>query len=88
MATDKIFSMRLVESDAFADLPLTAQALYFHLALNSDDECFVLNPRQIQRSVGASEDDLKQLMTENFAFPVDGGVMMLGVYHRRRIVES
>ena len=80
MATDKIFSMRLVESDAFTDLPLAAQALYFHLALSSDDECFVSNPRQIQRSVGASEDDLKQLMTENFVIPVDGGVMMLGVF--------
>ena len=54
-----MFTQKIVDSDAFLDMPLTTQALYFHLNMRADDDGFVNNPKKIQRMIGASEDDLK-----------------------------
>lgn len=66
-----MFSQKIVESDAFTDMPLSAQALYFHLNMNADDDGFVNSPKKVARSVGASEKDLKTLIEKRFliAFP-------------------
>lgn len=71
MAERRMFSQKIVESDAFTDMPLSAQALYFHLNMNADDDGFVNSPKKIARSVGASEKDLKTLIEKRFliAFP-------------------
>ena len=62
MAEKRMFSAKIIESDAFLDIPATAQMLYFHICMNADDDGFVNNPRKIIRMCGASEDDLKSLM--------------------------
>ena len=71
MAERRMFSQKIVESDAFTDMPLSAQALYFHLNMNADDDGFVNSPKKVARSVGASEKDLKTLIEKRFliAFP-------------------
>ena len=38
MAERRMFHTTVVESDAFLDLPLQAQALYFHLGMHADDD--------------------------------------------------
>lgn len=77
MAIKRMFSKKVVDSDAFLDMPLTSQALYFHLNIRADDDGFVGNPKTIQRLVGASEDDLKLLILKGFLIQLDHGVMVV-----------
>ncbi len=38
MAERRMFHTAVVESDAFLDLPVGVQALYFHLCMQADDD--------------------------------------------------
>ena len=62
MAERRMFTKKIIDSDAFLDMPLSTQALYFHLNMRADDDGFLNNPKKIQRMIGASEDDLKLLI--------------------------
>lgn len=77
MAERRMFAKTIIDSDAFLDMPLSAQALYFHLSMRADDEGFINNPRKIQRMIGAADDDLKLLIAKNFIIPFDSGVVVI-----------
>ncbi|MBQ8994491.1 MAG: hypothetical protein IJ091_01625 [Oscillospiraceae bacterium] len=78
MLRDKrMFSRKVVESDAFLDMGASAQNLYFHLALNADDEGFVSAPKKIMRMIGAAEDDLKMLLAKRFILGFESGVVVI-----------
>ena len=47
MAQKRMFTMKIVDSDAFLDMPLSTQALYFHLNMRADDDGFIGNPKRI-----------------------------------------
>ena len=72
-----MFTKKITDSDAFLNMPLSAQALYFHLNMAADDEGFVNNPQKIQRVIGAAEDDLKLLMAKNFIISFESGVIVI-----------
>lgn len=40
MAQKRMFTMKIVDSDAFLDMPMSAQCLYFHLNMRADDDGF------------------------------------------------
>lgn len=71
MAKRRMFSSDITNSDAFQDMPLSAQALYFHLGMNADDDGVVNSPKAIQRCLGASPDDLRILVAKRFIIPID-----------------
>lgn len=77
MAHKRMFSKDITESDAFADMPLSSQALYFHLGMSADDDGFVNNAKKIQRGIGASPDDLNLLIAKKFLIPFDSGVVVI-----------
>lgn len=77
MAERRMFSIRVVETDAFLDMPLSTQALYFHLGLNADDDGFLANPRMVQRMIGCAEDDLKLLLSKGFVLSLGNGVCVI-----------
>ena len=77
MAEKRMFTMKIIDSDAFLDMPLSTQALYFHLSMRADDDGFVNNPKKIQRTVGASEDDLKLLIIKRFVLCFENGVVVI-----------
>ena len=72
----RLFSSKIVSSDAFLDMPISTQALYFHLGMEADDDGFV-NPQRIMRMVGASGDDLKVLLTKRFLLAFKSGVVVI-----------
>lgn len=72
-----MFAKTIIDSDAFIDMPLSTQALYFHLSMRADDDGFINNPRKIQRMVGGSDDDLKLLAAKRFIIPFDSGVVVI-----------
>lgn len=77
MANKRMFTMKIVDSDAFLDMPLSAQCLYFHLNMRADDDGFVGNPKRVMKIVNASEDDLKLLIMKKFVLTFDGGVIVI-----------
>ncbi len=77
MSAKRMFSMQIIDSDPFLDMPLSAQALYFHLSMRADDDGFVNNPKKIQRYVNASDDDLKLLIAKRFILTFDSGVIVI-----------
>ena len=77
MAERRMFAKTIIDSDAFIDMPLSTQALYFHLSMRADDDGFINNSKRIQRMIGASDDDLKLLFVKNFVIPFETGVVVI-----------
>ena len=77
MAERRMFAKTIIDSDMFLDMPLSTQALYFHLSMRADDDGFINNPRKIQRMIGAADDDLKVLVMKRFILPFDSGVVVI-----------
>ena len=77
MAERRMFAKTIIDSDAFLDMPLSTQALYFHLSMRADDEGFINNPRKISRMIGASDDDMRVLISKNFIIPFESGVVVI-----------
>ena len=77
MAERRMFAKTIIDSDAFLDMPLSAQCLYFHLNMRADDDGFINNPKKIQRMVQCSDDDLKLLIVKNFIIPFESGIVVI-----------
>ncbi|MCX0404572.1 hypothetical protein [Clostridium perfringens] len=77
MAERRMFSKTIIDSDIFLDMPLSTQALYFHLSMRADDDGFVNNPRKIQRMVGCGDDDIKLLIAKQFIIPFESGICVI-----------
>ncbi len=77
MAERRMFAKTIVDSDAFLDMPLSAQALYFHLSMRADDDGFINNPKKIQRMINASDDDCKLLIAKRFILAFESGVIVI-----------
>lgn len=77
MAERRMFAKTIIDSDAFLDMPLSTQALYFHLSMRADDDGFINNAKKIQRMIGASDDDLKVLLMKRFLLPFESGVVVI-----------
>lgn len=73
----RLFSPQIVESDAFLDMPLSSQALYFHLSMYADDDGFVGSPKRILKMIGGNEDDLKILEGKRFLLTFPTGVVVI-----------
>ncbi len=65
MAQRRMFSNRITDSAKFLKMPLSSQALYFHLGLHADDDG-VVEAFSVMRQTGAVEDDLRILVAKNF----------------------
>lgn len=77
MAERRMFAKTIIDSDAFLDMPLSAQALYFHLSMRADDDGFINNPKKIQRMIGGADDDLKLLIVKRFIIPFESGIVVI-----------
>lgn len=88
MANKRMFCLDIVNSDAFLDMPLSAQALYFHLGMRADDDGFVGNPKSIQRLAGASQDDLMLLITKRFLIAFDNGVIAIKHWRMNNYIQK
>ena len=77
MAERRMFSKKITTSDAFLEMPDSAQNLYFHLSMDADDDGFVGSPKSIMRLVRAKEDDMKLLVAKSFIIPFDSGIIVI-----------
>ena len=77
MARRRMFSLDVVDTDKFLDMPSSTQALYFHLGMRADDDGFVSSPKRITKTVNCAEDDLKLLITKGYLIPFESGVVVI-----------
>lgn len=77
MANRRLFSRTVARSDAFLDMPLSTQALYFHLGLEADDDGFCSAPKTIARLIGAAQNDYDLLVAKGFLIQFDDGVVVI-----------
>lgn len=83
-----MFAKTIIDSDAFLDMPLSTQALYFHLAMRADDEGFVNNPKKIQRMIGASDDDCRILASKRFILTFQSGIIVIKHWKIHNYIQS
>lgn len=88
MANKRMFNLSIVDSDAFLDLPLSTQALYFHLNMRADDDGFIGNPKRIQALIGASIDDLKLLVAKRFVLIFEDGVLVIKHWRMHNTIQK
>ncbi len=77
MAQRRMFSKKVTDTDTFLDMPLSTQALYFHLNMHADDDGFIDNTKTIQRMIGSSDDDRKLLVAKQFLLPFENGLVVI-----------
>lgn len=88
MAERRMFAKTIIDSDAFLDMPLSAQCLYFHLSMRADDDGFVNNPKKIQRMIGASDDDCRLLVLKKFIITFESGVIVIKHWKIHNYIRS
>ena len=88
MAEKRMFTKKIVDSDAFLDMPLSTQALYFHLNMRADDDGFVNSAKKIQRMIGSSEDDLKLLIAKRFILGFENGVIVIKHWRMHNLLRK
>lgn len=88
MAERRMFTMKIVDSDAFLEMPMSTQCLYFHLNMRADDDGFVNNPKRIQRTIGASEDDLKILLAKRFILGFESGIVVIKHWRMHNLLRK
>lgn len=82
-----MFSPDVVESDAFLDMPVSSQALYFHLGMHTDDDGFV-NPKRVMRMMQAADNDLDVLLAKNFVRRFQSGVIVVVDWRRNNLIRK
>lgn len=88
MAQRRMFSKQIVDSDSFLDMPQSSRLLYFSLAMQADDDGFVGNPKNITRAIGASQDDLKVLLSKRFILTFNSGVIVIKHWRIHNYIQN
>jgi soluble P-type ATPase len=77
MAKRRMFSLDVIDTDLFMEMPQSSRLLYYELCMRADDDGFVSNPKKILKMVGCSEDDFRVLTTKQFIIPFDTGIVVI-----------
>ena len=77
MANKRMFSLSVVDTDKFLEMPLSSRLLYYELGMRADDDGFVGNWKKILLFTGLKEDDMKVLISKNFIIPFESGVIVI-----------
>ena len=77
MAQKRMFSLNVVDTDKFLEMPISSRLLYYELGMRADDDGFVDNWKKILMFTGLKEDDMKLLITKQFIIPFESGVIVI-----------
>ena len=77
MAERRMFSKPLTSSDLFLEMPKDAQLLYFHLALDADDDGFINSQNKIIRCVGCQKSDMEVLIKKGYLKLFESGIAVI-----------
>ena len=88
MAKKRMFSLSVVDTDWFLDLPLSTQALYFHLSMRADDDGFVDSPKSVLRKIGASNNDFDLLLAKRYLLQFENGVIVIKHWRMNNTIRN
>ena len=88
MARRRMFSLDVVDTDRFLNLPVSSQSLYFHLGMRADDDGFITSMRKIIAFTGCTNDDLRQLIDSGFVIAFDTGVYAIRDWKISNYIQS
>lgn len=77
MAERRMFAKTIIDSDAFLEMPLSTQALYFHLSMRADDDGFLNSAQKIMRMIGAAKNDFDVLVAKRFIIQFPDGICVI-----------
>jgi len=77
MARKRMFSLDIIDTDSFMDMPQSSRLLYYELCMRADDDGFVASPKKIMKMVGCGEDDFKVLIAKQFIIPFETGIVVI-----------
>lgn len=83
-----MFSKDIIDSDAFLEMPISSQNLYFHLCMRADDDGFVNGPKKIMRVVGCGNDDLKVLLSKRYVLGFESGVIVIKHWRLHNYIQK
>lgn len=88
MGNRRMISKTVTQTQRFLRLPLEAQALYFHLIQNSDDDG-VVEAFPVVRMIGVSEDSLGLLIVKDFVRPLNEEmVYFITDFHEQNTIKK
>lgn len=88
MANRRMFSLDVVDTDKFLDMPATSQNLYFHLGMRADDDGFVSSPKKITKLVNCGDDDLEVLVSRGFIIKMGDGIVVIRHWKQNNYIQS
>lgn len=88
MAQRRMFSLQVVDTDRFLEMPSSTQALYFHLGMRADDDGFVGSPKKITAMTGNSADDLKLLEAKGYIVQFKTGICVITDWKTNNYIQK
>lgn len=88
MAQKRMFSLSVVDTDQFLEMPLSSRLLYYELGMRADDDGFVANWKKILAFTGLKEDDLKVLIAKKYIIPFDTGVIVIRHWRMNNYLQN
>ncbi len=78
----RMFSDTITDSASFLKMPSSSRLFYYDLGMNADDDG-VVEAYTVMRKTGATEDDLKVLVTKGFVKVLDPEDLVIFIVHWR-----
>lgn len=79
MAKRRMFCPDVTYDDRFLDMSFEAQLLYFHVAMQADDDGFFPSPVRVARTIGikSPRDTIRELETAGFIIHFESGIIAI-----------
>lgn len=88
MAQRRMFTQEITDSDAFLEMPVSTQNLYFHLGMKCDDDGFCNKVRNVMTMCKANDDDYKLLIAKRFIIVFESGVMVIKHWRMHNYIQN
>ena len=88
MAIRRMFSIDVVNTDSFRELPHSAQLLYFYLGMGADDDGFITTAKGICRLHNIDEEMLKILHKNGYLLQVKKGVYLISHWKSNNFIRQ
>jgi hypothetical protein len=87
MAQKRMFDRAITDNERFADMPMSAKALYFLFGMEADDEGFV-STRRVMSYQGATPDDLKILLAKGYCIQFPTGIVVITDWNANNYLDK
>lgn len=88
MANRRMFSLDVIDTDVFLEMPLTTQALYFQLGMRADDDGFVSSPKRVLKMLDCKPDDLRILISRGYVIVFETGVIVITDWKKNNFIRN